>query len=194
MVSIDAVPVDASETYNFAGVYSFGRGLFARGPLSGGKTSYRVFHRLHEGQFVISEPKAWEGAIARVSSEFDGWFLSPVFPTFALRSGVAMSEFVEYFLKQPRVWNALRTGAKGLGARRESVPPAQFLSLQMRLPGRSEQEAIVSRLAKVEAAMRLHEEVGRELEALFNSALVHEFDGSGSKREKESPAGRVGGK
>jgi type I restriction enzyme S subunit len=176
-LEIDAVPIDPAETYNIAGVYSFGRGLFARVPLSGAKTSYKYFHRLHAGDFVISEPKAWEGAIARIPDSFEGWFLSPVFPTFRLKSKDVIAEYLQLFFKQPRLWNALRTGAKGLGARRETVSPAQFLSAKLLFPSISEQERIVLMLQKVEIAMKLNEEVGKELGALFKSALSSVFHG-----------------
>jgi type I restriction enzyme S subunit len=176
-LEIDAVPVDPAETYNFAGVYSFGRGLFIRGPLFGGKTSYKVFHRLHAGDFVISEPKAWEGAIAVIPKAFEGWFLSPVFPTFRIKNDGVLTEYLDFFFKQPRIWKELKTGAKGLGARRESVSADQFFSLKLPLPSREEQLRIVTLLQKVEAAMKLNDEVRQELAALLNSALVNAFDG-----------------
>ena len=56
-LEIDAVPVHADVTYRFAGVYSFGRGLFERGPIDGSETTYKVFHRLHTDQFVMSQVK-----------------------------------------------------------------------------------------------------------------------------------------
>lgn len=176
-LEIDAVPVDPTVEYNFAGVYSFGRGLFARGPLSGGNTSYKYFHRLHAGDFVISEPKAWEGAIARIPVEFDGFFLSPVFPSFRLIGEDISAEYLELFLKQPRVWNELRTGAKGLGARRETVTPSLFLDLRIPAPLLQEQNRVVDLLRKMEDVLKTNDEVGRELKALLNSSLVNAFDG-----------------
>jgi type I restriction enzyme, S subunit len=61
-LSIDAVAVDPAASYPISGVYSFGRGLFAREPLTGSETTYKVFHRLHANDFVLSKLKAWEGA------------------------------------------------------------------------------------------------------------------------------------
>ena len=81
-----SVSVTQLTVVNLAGVYSFGRGLFGRGPMSPGETSYKFYNRLVTDDFVISIPKAWEGAIARVTPEFEGWFLSPVFPTFRVNS------------------------------------------------------------------------------------------------------------
>ncbi|TXH48998.1 MAG: restriction endonuclease subunit S [Burkholderiaceae bacterium] len=143
---IDAVPSAQLGDVNLAGVYGFGRGLFKRGPISPSETTYKSFHRLNAGDFVISSPKAWEGAVARVSEEFDGWFLSPVFPTFRSDTDKLDTRFLDWYCKREAVWRQLQGKAKGMGARRESVSPDQFLSIEIPLPPMAEQLAIVARL------------------------------------------------
>lgn len=143
---IDAVPSAQIDTVNLAGVYGFGRGLFQRGPISPLDTTYKSFHRLNAGDFVISSPKAWEGAVARIPEEFDGWFLSPVFPTFRANSEALDTRFLDWYCKRDAVWRQLQGKAKGMGARRESVSPDQFLSLEVPLPPLAEQQALVARL------------------------------------------------
>ena len=54
-VSIETVEIDPTAAYQMAGVYSFGRGLFRREPLSGVETSYKRFHKLSEGMIVLSQ-------------------------------------------------------------------------------------------------------------------------------------------
>lgn len=143
---IDAVPSVELTTVNLAGVYGFGRGLFQRGAMSPMETTYKSFHRLNEGDFVISSPKAWEGAVARIPAEFDGWFLSPVFPTFRADHDRLDTRYLDWYCKREAVWRKLQAKAKGMGARRESVSPTQFLSLEIPLPPLSEQKTIVARL------------------------------------------------
>lgn len=143
---IDAVPTTSLTKVNLAGVYGFGRGLFRRGETSPTDTTYKCFHRLHAGDFVISSPKAWEGAIARITDEFDGWFLSPVFPTFRADSDRLDTRYLDWYCKRESVWRQLQNKAKGMGARRESVSPAQFLSLKIPLPPLAEQQTIVASL------------------------------------------------
>ncbi len=143
---IDAVPSAQLGDVNLAGVYGFGRGLFKRGPISPSETTYKSFHRLNAGDFVISSPKAWEGAVARVPGEFDGWFLSPVFPTFRSDTDKLDTRFLDWYCKREAVWRQLQGKAKGMGARRESVSPDQFLSIEIPLPPMAEQLAIVARL------------------------------------------------
>ena len=49
-LDLDVVNVEPQREYSFAGVYSFGRGLFSRGNLRGIEMSYRRLHRLHAGR------------------------------------------------------------------------------------------------------------------------------------------------
>ncbi|SFN06935.1 restriction endonuclease subunit S [Dokdonella immobilis] len=165
-VHIDAVPSATLTSVNLAGVYGFGRGLFQRGPISPQETSYKNFHRLNAGDFVISSPKAWEGALARIPEEMDGWFLSPVFPTFRPTDALD-TRYLDWYCKREAVWRQLQGKAKGMGARRESVSPAQFLSLEIPLPPLTEQQAIVSRLDTLADKVR---QVNEHLDAIERDA------------------------
>lgn len=106
-INIDAVQSSELDNVNLAGVYGFGRGLFKRGLMSPLDTTYNAFHKLHVGDFVISIPKAWEGAIARIPEEFEGWFLSPVFPTFRADSSQIDTKYLDWYCKRESVWNEL---------------------------------------------------------------------------------------
>jgi type I restriction enzyme S subunit len=164
---IDAVESAELETVNLAGVYGFARGLFKRKPISPLDTTYKRFHRLNAGDFVISSPKAWEGAIARIPEEFDGWFLSPVFPTFRANPDRLDTRYLDWYCKREAVWTQLQGKAKGMGARRESVSPAQFLSLNIPLPKIDEQQRIVARLDQLAEKVR---QVNEHLDAMETDA------------------------
>lgn len=178
---IDAVASTQLNTVNLAGVYGFGRGLFKRGPIIPLDTTYKSFHRLNAGDFVISSPKAWEGAVARISEEFDGWFLSPVFPTFRADPEKLDTRFLDWYCKRDAVWRQLQGKAKGMGARRESVSPDQFLSIEVPLPPLAKQQAIVARLdtlaektRQVEAHLDAVEREAERLQAMrFRDAIAN---------------------
>lgn len=136
---------------NLAGVYSFGRGLFKRGPMRPAETSYKTYNRLVCDDFVISQPKAWEGALARVTDQFEGWFLSPVFPTFTADPRRLLPAYLEWYCKRKTVWQDLQILSKGMGARRETVSPEQFLTLEIPLPPLDEQRRIVARIEELAA-------------------------------------------
>lgn len=142
----DEVPVEATETYRTAGIYSFGRGLFERPLISGSETSYRSYFRLHEGQFVYSKLFAWEGAVAVVEPSFDGLLVSPEFPTFDIDPDVALSEYIAALCRWPEFHRAIAGGRSGLGVRRQRVNPERLLSVDVPLPDLAEQARIVRRL------------------------------------------------
>lgn len=168
-----SIPVSQLGEVNLAGVYSFGRGLFKRGSMSPSEKTYKTYNRLVTDDFVISQPKAWEGALARVTSEFDGWYLSPVFPTFRANRERLEPRFLEWFCKRQSVWEELQRNSRGIGARRESVSPSTFLSLKIPLPPLSEQKRITARIeelsVKVEEARGLRRQAVEEAEALVIS-------------------------
>jgi type I restriction enzyme, S subunit len=175
----NSIPAAALPEVNLAGVYSFGRGLFKRGPMSPGDTSYKYYNRLVTDDFVISVPKAWEGALARVTREFEGWFLSPVFPTFRPDRARLIPEFLEWYCKRESVWGELQRKSRGIGARRESVHPQQFLSLEIPLPPLAEQRRVLARLenlaAQTHEARTLRHQATEDAGALL-VALAHRAD------------------
>ena len=158
---------------NLAGVYSFGRGLFMRGPMNPADTSYKRYNRLVAGDFVMSQPKAWEGALTLVTQDFDGWFLSPVFSTFRTHYTKLDPHYLDWFCKQAVVWQSLQQKSRGLGARRETVSPEQFLTLEIPLPPVAEQRRIVARIeelaAQIAEARALREQAAEQQETLVIS-------------------------
>jgi type I restriction enzyme S subunit len=179
-LSIDAVPIDAYKSYPIAGVYSFGRGLLARTPLLGTETTYKVFHRLRKDDFVLSQLKAWEGALARVPETFDGWFLSPQFPTFRAVTERLDIAYLDWYFKQSKVWEQLKDKAQGMGARRDSVSIKKFLSIEIPLPPLEEQRRIVARVeelvGKVEEVRSLRQQAVQESNQIYKNVARQIFD------------------
>ncbi len=187
-LSDTAVPSSELAQVNLAGVYSFGRGLFPRGPMDPGKTSYRTYNRLVTDDFVISQPKAWEGALARISPEFDGWYLSPVFPTFRADRARLHPAFLEWLCKRQTVWAELQRGSRGIGARRETVSPETFLALEIPLPPLAEQQRIVARIeelaALIDEARTLRQRSAEEATLLVSRATAMLLDDAGWEAQR----------
>jgi len=175
-LDIDAVPVDSQPEFQLAGVYSFARGLFKRESLSNTQTTYKFFNRLHTDMFVISIPKGWEGALARVTENFDGMFLSPVFPTFRANPKELDVRYFEWYCRQPKIWDELRRKSRGIGARRESISAEKFLSLEIPLPPLDEQHRIIEHVealaTRISKAQSLRKEIWQESEFLLRSILA----------------------
>lgn len=186
-LDLDQVDVEADQQYRIAGVYSFGRGLFERGPIAGSDTSYKALNRLHRGQLVLSRLKAFEGAIAVVPESFDGWFLSPEFPTFRCDPDQLSERYLSHVCRWRDFWSMLASTSKGIGARRERVHPSALLELELRFPPTDEQRRVSERLDRLSrAAAAVEDHAPRVVERL--SALRTALAGQDGER---LPLGRL---
>jgi len=178
-LDLDLVPVDAADTYPMVGVYSFGRGLFHREPVEGGKTSYKHYYRLKPEHIVMSQLFGWEGALALSSEEFAGKFVSPQFPTFLCDNRKLDRHFLGWLMKRPMLWEDLGTRASGMGDRRRTLNPESLFACQIPLPPLPEQRRIVVRIqelaAKINEARGLREKAVPESAALILAYLNRFF-------------------
>lgn len=165
-VDIDRVSVETGCTYPVAGVYSEGKGLFARGELAAAETGYRELFRLRAGQLVMRKLTAWEGPVAVVPPAFDGFFASPEFPTFTLQSEQVEPGFVSVLCRQPTFWAALADRATGSVQRRRRVSPQRLLDVPILLPPRAEQRRLAALFDACDAATAAATEVGRSAEGV----------------------------
>lgn len=140
----ETVPVQQGSEYPNFGMYSFGRGLFKKSPISGAKTSAPSLRRVRAGNFVFSRLFAFEGAYGLVDEVFDGYFVSNEYPSFQIDTRRLNARFLKLYFQLPRVWQEVAIGSKGVGSRRVRVQPAQMLTHAIPLPPISEQERIVS--------------------------------------------------
>lgn len=173
----EEVPVQDSASYDIAGVYSFGRGIFRRGPLAGSGTSYRALHRLRKGQVVMSRLKAWEGAIAVVPADLDGWYLSPEFPTFDIDMAQVDVDYFGSLITSEPFWRSLRGESRGIGARRERVHASRLLEQVVDLPPISIQRSIARTLRFLHGAESLRSGAPGRIDALVPAAINEEFAG-----------------
>jgi type I restriction enzyme S subunit len=176
-LSLDQTVVDTSGSYQIAGVYSFGRGLFKRGQIEGAQTSYKALHRLAPGQLVMSRLKAWEGALAMVDEQFDGWYLSPEFPTFNVDSESVDPDFLRAVVTAEPFWRSLGGRSKGIGARRERVNADRLLEQSIDLPPMDVQHRVAMQLRRIEQLGALRHGFRARAEATLPAMLNREFSG-----------------
>ncbi|MGH2986869.1 MAG: hypothetical protein ACRDLO_09305, partial [Solirubrobacterales bacterium] len=103
----DEIEVEPDGTYRPAGIYSFGRGLFARSPIQGSETKYKKFNRLHEGLLVISRLNGWEGAVDVATERFSGLVVSNEYPTFAIDAARADHGYVRWLSRWEMLWDRM---------------------------------------------------------------------------------------
>lgn len=167
----EPVSVQPDEEYPNFGIYSFGRGLFRKPPISGIQTSARTLYRVRAGNFIYSRLFAFEGSYGVVDHEFDGYFISNEYPSFMIDLSRLEPLFLKYYFEYPITWKSIAIGSKGVGSRRIRVQPDKILGHCMPLPSLSEQKTIVARLdALTEKTQRVEshlEAVERDAEHLL---------------------------
>lgn len=172
--------VDINGTYPNFGIYSFGRGLFRKQPIEGQSTSANTLFRVRAGNFIYSRLFAFEGAYGIVDDEFDGFFVSNEYPSFAIDRSQLLPAYLRYYFRLPTVWQDIGMGSKGVGSRRIRIHPERVLDHRISLPPLSEQLTIVARLdalttkaEHVEAHLDAAEhDAGRLLAVRFRDAIA----------------------
>jgi type I restriction enzyme S subunit len=163
----EPVRVQQDAEYPNFGIYSFGRGLFAKPPISGMQTSAGTLYRVRAGNFIYSRLFAFEGSYGLVDDAFDGHFTSNEYPSFSLDRSRLEPGFLKAYFQFPSTWQEIAVGSKGVGSRRIRVQPDKVLAHRIPLPPLADQQAIVARL---EALAEKTREVEAHLDAVERDA------------------------
>lgn len=169
------VVVEDDRLYRFAGVYSFGRGVF-RGPEKlGSEFSYRRLTRVRERDFVYPKLMAWEGALGIVPPECDGLVVSPEFPVFKVDQERVLPDVLDVHFRNPTVWPHLAGASRGTNVRRRRLHPSTFLEYQLPLPSMPAQRRLQSVRRRFADQAQLRIGVERDLEELLPLLLQGAF-------------------
>ena len=171
------VIVDPNETYHFAGVYSFGHGIFRGIRKMGNQFAYPKLTRLRTNEFTYPKLMAWEGAYAIVSPECDGLVVSTEFPVFELNQEKILPETMGVYFCNPAIWETLSGQSTGTNVRRRRLNPQTFLNYEFPLPPMKQQLVLRSVQARLASLRHLQTETQEELDALLPSVLDRAFKG-----------------
>lgn len=159
------------ETYRFAGVKSFGGGVFPSAVKSGSDFSYRHLIRVRRDEFVYPKLMAWEGALGVVPAECDGMVVSPEFCVFVVNQDEVRPAFLDIYFRQPHIWPRLSGASAGTNIRRRRIYPENFLKFVIRLPSLGEQDHLVELDRSAREARAAHTALLMEIDALVPAVL-----------------------
>jgi type I restriction enzyme S subunit len=148
-LDIQRIPMSSAATYRLAGVLNAGQGLVDKGEFGGGDTEYTAMNVLRADQVVMRKLTAWEGPIAVVPAEFDGFVASNEFPTFTLGPEL-IPDWMRYVCRSPRLWAEMKNRVSGTVQRRKRLNPEQLLQIQFPIPPREVQARVVRVLDAVD--------------------------------------------
>ena len=171
------VIVRNDKSYPFAGVYSFGRGVFKGQRKSGMEFVYTRLTQLQKGNFVYPKLMAWEGALGVVPPECDGLFVSPEFPVFEINESRVLPETLDVYFRTPSVWPVVAGISTGTNVRRRRLQPSSFLTFEMPLPSMSTQQLLRKVRTNIDSLKNLQKDTSDELDALLPSVLYKAFRG-----------------
>lgn len=169
------VTVDGSAQYRFAGVYSFGRGVFASSVKAGSEFAYERLSTVRAGDFTYPKLMAWEGALGVVPPECDGMVVSPEFPVFSINTEDVLPELLDIYFRTPEVWPALAELSGGTNLRRRRLQPSVFLSYEMPVPSMATQLKLREAYRRTQALKAKHAAIRKANAALLPATLERVF-------------------
>jgi len=180
LVSLRApnVSVRADLNYHFAGVYSFGRGVFVGNTKSGTEFAYPRLTRLRTGDFVYPKLMAWEGAFGIVPPECDGLVVSTEFPVFEPNLSRVLPAVLDVHFRNPALWAGIGSASTGTNVRRRRLNPQDFLDLELPLPSMERQQLLAATYQGVQEANARQSESRVMLQALLPAILDRAFAGA----------------
>ncbi|AMK79359.1 MULTISPECIES: restriction endonuclease subunit S [Methylomonas] len=169
------VAVDQLENYQFAGVYSFGRGVFASVNKAGSEFAYPRLSTVKTGDFIYPKLMAWEGALGVVPEACDGMVVSPEFPVFTIDTDAVLPEIIDIYFRTPSVWPELAGISGGTNVRRRRLQPSVFLNYEMPVPPMSTQLKIREMHQRVQQLKTSHKAIREANQALIPATLERLF-------------------
>ena len=170
--SDDWIEPQPDQIYKQVTARLWGRGLRLRGEVYGSQIAARRQVRVRENQFLLSRIDARHGAFGLVPAELDGALVSGDFPAFDVDGSQTHPRYLEWYSKTNSFVDLCRRASEG-STNRVRLKEEGFLAMEMPLPSLDEQQHTAPRLDRaatlIEEAMKLREEVERDVAALTQS-------------------------
>lgn len=171
-------PVTDTEQYKFAGVKSFGCGLFHSATRTKSDFKYPSVRRLRQGDFTYPKLMAWEGAFGMVPNQLDGFVVSPEFVVFRPKETATICvEVLDTYFRSPFCLDDVRKASTGTNKRRRRLNPKAFLNLEVPVPSQEQQEKLRAVYHFADRAELEWQELQARLDVLQSAILYKAFSG-----------------
>lgn len=143
------VDLDLSRTYPEVAVRSFGKGLFKKPDFDAAAATWQKPVWVKEGDLVLSNIKAWEGAIAVAEHEHEGHIASHRYITCVPNPEVLHVDFLAFFLLNPEGLERIGSASPGTADRNRTLSLKNLRKIEVPTPSIDQQLAFVTLQAKV---------------------------------------------
>ncbi len=136
--------------YTLIGIYSFGRGIFHRSPQLGVDLGDYKFSSILPNDLVLSNLKAWEGAIAIAAENDLGTIGTNRFLCYVARNPLEIStNWARYFFLSPIGLPLIKKASPGSVHRNNTISRERFEAIEIPLPDIREQHEIALCLDRI---------------------------------------------
>ncbi|MGW6393383.1 restriction endonuclease subunit S [Streptomyces sp. NPDC055103] len=180
------ITVDSEAEYLQIGIRSHGRGLFTKEAVTGESLGSKKVFWVEPGDLVINIVFAWEGAVAIVPPEIEGYCGSHRFPTYRRRDGGDV-EFFRLFFSTKTGTQLLANCSPGGAGRNRTLNRKRLMQSPIGMPSAQEQDRAICEFQALEGTIvAAHAEADRlraVRAALLSGSLDRSIELANAERE-----------
>lgn len=177
-----SVTIDIDKRYREVGARSFGKGLFVKPDFEGADATWQKPVWINAGDVVLSNIKAWEGAIAVAEAEHDGCIASHRYITCVPNPNMLAAGFLTYFLLSPEGLEQIGLASPGTADRNRTLSLRNLGKIEVPLPPIAAQRTFDALQAMVAALKARHATIRQANDALIPATLERVFGATGAVR------------
>lgn len=170
------VEIDISTRYREVGARSFGKGLFVKPDFDGAEATWQKPVWIEDGDLVLSNIKAWEGAIAVAKPEHAGCIASHRYITCVPDRQVATVGFLTYFLLSPKGLEQVSFASPGTADRNRTLSLTNLGKIEIPVPPLKIQQTFDTLQAKIAELKAKHAAIREANQALLPATLERVFN------------------
>lgn len=169
------VNVDISVRYREIGARSFGKGLFVKPDFDGAEATWQKPVWIKAGDLVLSNIKAWEGAIALAGDAHDGCIASHRYITCVPDHALATAGFLAYYLLSDDGLTKIGLASPGTADRNRTLSLGNLSKIELPVPPISTQQSFDRLQAEIAALKAKHTAIRQANAALLPATLERVF-------------------
>lgn len=171
------VGIELDGEYPELGVRSFGKGVFHKPTLIGAELDWQKLYRVHAGDLVISNIKAWEGAIAVAGNEDHNRVGSHRYITCFPKKSVSTAGLLCFYLLTDEGIEQVRMASPGSADRNRTLAMKRLEKIEVPIPDYDRQLWFNRLQAQAAAITQAQADNQTELDALLPAILDRAFKG-----------------
>ena len=169
------VEINIETRYREVGARSFGKGLFIKPDFDGAEATWQKPVWINSGDLVLSNIKAWEGAIAIARDEHDGCIASHRYITCVPDPELAAPGFLAYYLLSQDGLEKIGLASPGTADRNRTLSLGNLGKIEVPMPSLAVQHTFDRLQAEIATLKAKHTAIRQANAALIPATLERVF-------------------